>query len=269
MMVVKLGGSVLTDKSRPLSFNEDVSGRLADEIVSTGEKEIILIHGGGSYGHYTALAYGLDKIGKPVSQVPLGFLETHMSMRRLTDRLVEVFYRRGLRVYPLTASSIAITRRGRIDSLYIESIKLALEMGLTPLLHGDVVFDYEDGFSILSGDQIAVRLALEFEAYKVIFVVDVDGVYDRDPKLGGASLIREISVESIRNIASGGRSSMDVTGGMISKLIEASILAEKGVEVYIVNGLKPGRLYKAIIGLEVEGTRIIGGKTLGYRGKEG
>ncbi|MEM2739900.1 MAG: isopentenyl phosphate kinase [Candidatus Bathyarchaeia archaeon] len=259
MIVVKLGGSVLTDKNRPLSFNEDVARRLAEEIASTNVKDIILIHGGGSYGHYTALTYGLDRIGKPASQAPSGLLETHMSMRRLTDRLVEVFSSIGLRVYPITASSIAITRRGRIASLYIESIRQALKMGLTPLLHGDVVFDYEDGFSILSGDQIAVRLALEFEAYKVVFLVDVDGVYDKDPKFGGASLIREIGIESIRNLASGGVTSMDVTGGMISKLIEASILAEKGVEVYIVNGLKPGRLYKAIMGLKVEGTRIVGG----------
>lgn len=259
MIVVKLGGSVITDKSRPLSFDEHVSRRLAEEIVSTGVKDTILIHGGGSFGHYTALTYGLDRICKPVSQAPLGFLETHMNMRRLTDKLVEAFSSKGLRVYPIQTSSIAITRRGRIDSLYTEPIRLALRMGLTPLLHGDVVFDYEEGFSILSGDQIAVKLALEFEACKVIFVVDVDGVYDRDPKLGGASLIREIDVKSIEGMVAGRVGSMDVTGGMISKLREASILAERGVEVYIVNGLKPGRLYKAIMGLDVEGTRIIGG----------
>jgi len=259
MIVVKLGGSVITDKSKPLSFNEDVSGRLAEEIASTGMRNLILIHGGGSFGHYTALTYGLDKIDKPTSQAPPGLLETHMSMRKLTDKLVEVFSSRGLRVYPIAASSILTARKGRIDSLYTESIRLALKMGLTPLLHGDVVFDHGDGFSIISGDQIAAKLALEFNAYRVVFVVDVDGVYDRDPRLEGASLFREIKVKFLRNICSEAITSMDVTGGMASKLREASILAEKGIAVYIINGLKPGRLYKAIMGLEVEGTRIIGG----------
>jgi isopentenyl phosphate kinase len=113
-----------------------------------------------------------------------------------------------------------------------------------------------------SGDQIAAKLALEFDACRVVFAVDVDGVYDRDPKLKGASLIREIKVESLKDIGLKAIMSMDVTGGMASKLREASILAKKGIDVYIVNGLKPGRLYKAIMGLEVEGTHIIGGSNL-------
>lgn len=258
MIVVKLGGSVITDKSKPLSFNEDVSRRLADEILYTGLKDVILVHGGGSFGHYIASTYGLNKVVKPISQAPPGLLETHMSMRRLTDRLVGVFSSKGLRIYPISASSIMVARRGRIDSIYLEPIKLSFKIGLIPLLHGDVVFDYEDGFSIISGDQVAVRLALEFKACKVIFVVDVDGVYDGDPRSEGASLIRELKIEFLEvfPVDSG---SIDVTGGMISKLREASILVEKGIEVYIINGLKPGRLYRAIMGFDVEGTRLIGG----------
>lgn len=259
MIVVKLGGSVITDKSRPLSFNEDVSRRLADEILYTGLKDLILVHGGGSFGHYIASTYGLNKVVKPMSQTPPGLLETHMSMRRLTDRLVSVFSSKGLRIYPISASSIMVARRGRIDSIYLEPIKLSFKIGLIPLLHGDVVFDYEDGFSIISGDQVAVRLALEFKACKVIFVVDVDGVYDGDPRSEGSSLIRELKIECLEEVFQVDSESIDVTGGMISKLREASILVEKGIEVYIINGLKPGRLYRAIMGFDVEGTRLIGG----------
>ncbi len=43
--------------------------------------------------------------------------------------------------------------------------------------------DSEQGFAILSGDQLIVRLAIELDAERVIFGSDVDGIFTSNPKL--------------------------------------------------------------------------------------
>ena len=53
MILIKLGGSVITDKNRPLTARLDVVQRLAYEIAACEEK-VVLIHGGGSFGHIKA-----------------------------------------------------------------------------------------------------------------------------------------------------------------------------------------------------------------------
>ena len=49
-------------------------------------------------------------------------------------------------------------------------------------MYRDVVFDTLQGCAILSGDTLGEILAANFPPRRFIFVTDVDGVYDCDPK---------------------------------------------------------------------------------------
>lgn len=59
-MLVKLGGSLITDKNTPFAEQRDVIDRLTMEIhEAKHEKDITLVvgHGSGSYGHLLARRY--------------------------------------------------------------------------------------------------------------------------------------------------------------------------------------------------------------------
>ena len=56
--LAKLGGSVITDKTKAFSFREDVVAALGEEITASHER-VVLVHGGGSFGHPLAKEYGL------------------------------------------------------------------------------------------------------------------------------------------------------------------------------------------------------------------
>ena len=60
-MILKIGGSVITDKNGELAARTEVINRLAEEIQKAGLKNLIIVHGGGSFGHPTAQKYGIKE----------------------------------------------------------------------------------------------------------------------------------------------------------------------------------------------------------------
>jgi len=133
------------------------------------------------------------------------------------------------------------------------------KMGFIPVLYGDAIFDTELGFTILSGDQIASFLAVRFNAENILIGVDVDGLYDADPKTdANAKMFKHLTLEELRKIQGrlGGSNACDVTGGMTNKVAELISAVEHGIPVLIVNASKPGYVYKALKGEKVKGTLI-------------
>ena len=119
-----------------------------------------------------------------------------------------------------------------------------ISMSLVPVLYGDSVLDEEQGFSILSGDQLMATLAIVFESKRIIIGVDVDGLYDDDPKVNpNAELFRRISLRELKAFLGkiGKSTTVDVTGGMFGKMFELIPALEEGVEVEIVNAKRVNR----------------------------
>ena len=134
-----------------------------------------------------------------------------------------------------------------------------LKIGLTPLLHGDIVYDKSLGFSVVSGDQIATYLANLVKPQLVIFGCDVDGVYSHDPKSKQKSyLIKTITPSQYEKMESAFHtvSHPDVTGGMKGKISETITLAENGIESIIINLLTPKNLSKLFDNTLTKYTRI-------------
>jgi len=258
LTVLKLGGSVITRKDKPLTPNVDAIERLADEIFRADPKPLIVIHGGGSYGHPIAKKYRISEGFKEETQL-FGLSETHQAMISLNSLLTKTFLEHGIPAFSISPSSFIITRKGRIQRLNLKVLRLALTFGMVPILYGDAVLDDELGFTILSGDQIAVVLAVKLKAERIIMGVDVDGLYDSDPKISpSAHLIPELSLREYANVISqvGESISPDVTGGMLGKILELRAAVENGIEALIVNALKPDNIYRALKGEEVVGTKI-------------
>ena len=255
-LIVKLGGSVITDKRRPFVVRRATLRRLARELVAAKEP-LILVHGGGSFGHPVASKYRIAEGYKNKNQL-MGLSLTHQAMEQLNANVIEALQKAGLPAVAVQPSACVVVSGGQIQSMELAPVKKLIELGIIPVLYGDAVPDLNKGMSILSGDKIVACLALALKAPRVIFGVDVDGVYTANPKkTKHAELARRITPADEKLVASiGAAKGKDVTGGMGNKVRELLALAERGVEAEIVNATKPGILKRAVQGERGLGTVI-------------
>ncbi len=256
MMILKLGGSLITNKSRRFSIRRGVLKRVSREIKEASAKldGLIIIHGGGSFGHPVASKYKLQGGFKEKGQI-IGVAQTRRVMSTLNAAVIDSLLSQGLPALTVPPSANVICSSGRIRTINLGLIEKYLELGLIPVLHGDVVLDEKLGFCILSGDQLVARLARHFKPEKTVLAVDVDGVFDKDPKrYRDAKLMPIVSRDDVAGIQLGKGS--DVTGSMRGKLMELLDLASSGIPSQIVNAVKEERLRKALSGNEVIGTWI-------------
>jgi isopentenyl phosphate kinase len=262
--VLKIGGSVITDKNGELAARTEVINRLAEEIAKAKVKSLIIIHGGGSFGHPTAQKYGIrDGLKEDAQKV--GFAETHHVMTVLNGLVMDALVWHNVPAVSVTPLSCTITQNGRIKLFEETILRMLLRMSFTPVLYGDATLDEKLGFTILSGDQIVSHIASKFNACRIVIGVDVDGLYDADPKEAkNAKLYTHLTLEELEDIRArfmlanklGKSSEADVTGGMLGKITELIPAIEQGIAVTIVNAAKPNQVYKALIGEKVEGTII-------------
>lgn len=251
---MKLGGSVLTDKSRYRAPRLDVLARLAGEIARSGER-VVLVHGAGSYGHVIAKERNLAQGADGSAAQRMAAAQVHADVRELQGLVLQALRDAGLPAMSLSAYDLARLRAGEISNFASEPVHETLAAGFTPVMGGDVVLDAARGFSILSGDVLMVELARSVRPARAIFVTDVDGIYTAAPDEPGATLLRRIEPErDMRETATRGH---DITGGMAGKLRRARDVARAGVPVQIVNGMAPGRLAHALLGDDVVGTLVL------------
>lgn len=247
---------MITDKSRRFSLNADVVKRLGRELAEAVKESgvnLIVVHGGGSYAHPVAKEYSVSE-GLRGKGGLRGFVETSRVVRMLCLDVLSNLIDGGLMAVSIPASSVFTTRSGRISTCNLEPVFSALRLGLVPITSGDVVFDRDLGFTVLSGDEISSYLAVRLRARRLIYAMNVDGIYVRDWATGGIKIAEEFSRGM--NIASVGGGVEDVTGGIARKIEEGFTAAEAGIEVLFINGLAENRLRDAVLGLPVPGTRL-------------
>jgi isopentenyl phosphate kinase len=258
LTVLKLGGSVITEKNKPMTAKPEVIERLAREIVDADTFPLVIVHGGGSFGHTIAKKYKIKEGYSEPSQIE-GFSKTHQAMLELNRLVVDALIRNDIAAFPVSPSSCVTTNLGRIQVFYDSTTRRLLDTGFVPVFFGDTVLDSSLGFTILSGDQIVAALAVKLRANRVIFGVDVDGLYTADPKRdSSAQLIPRITLRKLRSLLHniGGAQVDDVTGGMMGKVSELIPAVEAGVQTFILSAVKEGNVYKALKKEGVSGTLI-------------
>ncbi len=248
---MKIGGSVITEKDSVSTARKNEIDRIANEIASfkagTG-LNLILVHGAGSFGHPQAMEW----VKKGFSA--RGVYLTHRSVKTLNSIVLDSLNSAGVDALPVHPLSSCLLENGKLVELAVEKIKVMIDRGIVPVLHGDVVMDRLHGAAILSGDRIIPYLARFMNASVIGAGSDVDGVLD-----GNGAVIRKITpldfIDVKKNI--GGSLSSDVTGGMLGKVSELLELARKGVSSRIFNASKKDMVSKFLYGEDV-GTLIAG-----------
>jgi len=254
MILIKLGGSVITDKSEYRKFNEEQTSRLCKELAASG-KNVMVVHGAGSFGHVIAKKYALQKGLEDFSQIP-AVVQVQYDVRELSQMVVKELLKAGLPAVSVPPGSCFVMDNGKLIADNDEAIKALAHIGVMPVLFGDVVTDRSKGFGICSGDQAMEVLARIFRPDKIVFVSDVDGLFTADPKTDkDAKLIEDVTHENLDSISSE-LAVADVTGGIRGKIEEMLRMCEYTGECALINGTVPGRLQSFLKGEHVTCTRV-------------
>jgi isopentenyl phosphate kinase len=257
-VVLKIGGSVITDKNAELAAKTHEINRLAEEIQNAGIKKLVIIHGGGSFGHPVAEKYKIKEGYKEELQ-KIGFSETHHVMTVLNGLFMDSLVWHNLPAVSVTPSSCIVTENGRITHFEDGPIEGLLRMDFIPVLYGDAVLDTKLGFTVLSGDQLVSTLAIKFNAERIVIGIDEDGVFDADPKLEKtAKMFSNLTLSELKKLQGklGKATACDVTGGMFGKMAELIPAVEEKIPVMVVNAKEPRNVCRALQGAEVKGTLI-------------
>ncbi len=256
MYLVKLGGSVLTNKETIKNqegnkiFYRTRTSRLLSELGQIGE-EFILVHGAGSFGHPLAKKYNLKESYKKKSQIPI-VAEVQEDVRTLNLKIIHTMREKNIPAASLPPSTLVQFTKGRLKKMETKPFRDHLKMGTVPVTFGDVVPDTSRKFGICSGDDLMMHLAKEFKPRIAIFVTKVDGIFTGDPKTGPSEFIPEINENTIRLIQDSKDDVPDVTGRMKRKAKMMLTIAKGGVDCVVLNGLKKDRLRKAMRGENVK-----------------
>jgi len=210
--VLKLGGSVITDKDTAETVDDAALSRAADAIASAADREgspLVLVHGGGSFGHHHAARHGVSTTEGTRDAAAL--TEIHRAMGELNASVVDALQERGVAALPVRPLSLAL-RREELE-VPLDGIELMLSEGFVPVLHGDVVVDAGNGGTILSGDEIVVAMARGLDADRVGLCSTVPGVLD-----AAGDVIPAIGSYDEVAAAVGDSDATDVTGGMAGKV---------------------------------------------------
>ena len=262
---IKLGGSLITDKTRPETARPDVIARLAGEVRQVLDARpdlpLLLGHGSGSFGHWLGLRYG-TRDGVRGREAWVGYAQVAATAARLNRIVTDAFLDAGVPVLAVPPATSARCHDGRLVALDTLPIRRALEERLVPLVNGDVALDEVRGGTIVSTEQVMGYLADELHPARILLLGQTTGVYTIPEGGGrGGKIVPRITPQDVETIIGslGGSRGMDVTGGMLGKVREMLDLVQRkpGLVVHILTGLEPGLLTKALLDPNLPvGTRI-------------
>ncbi|MBU0496378.1 MAG: isopentenyl phosphate kinase family protein [Candidatus Thermoplasmatota archaeon] len=257
MILLKFGGSVITDKTTECCFKQPTVDQLAKELFQA-QKSFILVHGAGSFGHIQAKKYHLNNGYSTKSQLK-GFSLTHMMVQKLNSMVLNTLYDHGIPAVGLPPHAMMILDNHQPLQFNTTIIDNYLDLGLTPVTYGDVILDKSQGFSICSGDLLIEILAKQYHPDKVIFVMDEDGLFTANPKLNpDAKFITETTIKELSSLQTTANTYADVTKGMQGKVETIKRIAAHGIDTYLVNGNIHNRLFHTLIDKETKYTHIFG-----------
>jgi isopentenyl phosphate kinase len=259
MIFLKLGGSLITDKTQPETPRLETIERLALEIATARQREpslkILLGHGSGSFGHHAATRFGTHR-GASTADDWVGFTEVWASAQRLNRLVVDILRKAGLPALSLSPSASAVSRAGELIKLALEPAARALHAGLLPVVHGDVAVDRERGSTIVSTEKVFLYMAASLKPERILLAGSEPGVYPEYPK--SDDILRVIHESVLEGLSLAGAEAQDVTGGMKGKVEAAFSLAATNpdLEVRIFSGEEPGSVLTTLLG-GAPGTLIV------------
>jgi isopentenyl phosphate kinase len=242
MILIKLGGSIITNKEKPLSARKKIINDIIKSLKKIKEP-IIIVHGGGSYGHYWSVKYDMHTKEKKYDIRGVSIIKN--SMIELNKIILDSLLKNKLNPYSLPPTDFMSGNKPISNK--IKEVEKIAKSGLIPVTYGDALWFGQNKTYILSGDKIMTYFAKVLKPRLIIFALNEDGLYS---DLKSKKLIAELK----GNIPLMSENKMDVTGGMTRKVEEAIKISKMGMNVFFVNGKKPERIVAAVKNIEFKGT---------------
>lgn len=273
LVFVKLGGSLITDKTKPYTPLLDVMDNLALQIATMLQSQpnlrLVLGHGAGSFGHVAANEYKTrDGYPRPSPLIHRqrdttednywkGFAEVWYQASSLNRYVMEALHKAGLRAIALPPSANVIASDGQVSVWETTPIRMALAAGIIPVIFGDVVFDEVRGGTILSTETLFNYLVKALDPERILLAGLEDAVWaDFPARMRKINRITPQSFDGIKHNV-GKSAAADVTGGMDAKVKEMLELVREnpGLKIQIFSGMGADNLFRALMG-ETLGTEI-------------
>jgi len=258
-LFLKLGGSLLTDKTATEALRGAELARLAEEIAAARAARpglrLVLGHGSGSFGHVAAARHG-TRAGVAGADAWLGFATVSDAAARLNRHVITALLAAGVPAIGLPPSASAGVAGGVIQALATGPVTAALEAGLLPVVFGDVAFDSARGGTIVSTEEVLGYLAHDLRPARLLLAGETAGVLD-----AAGRVVPSITRATLPALlpALGGSRGTDVTGGMTTKVTSMLDLtaALPGLRVRVFSGLVPGLLTRLLLAPDLpEGTEL-------------
>ena len=260
LVFLKLGGSLITDKTRPYTPRpermDDLAGQIAAALNEDADLHLVLGHGSGSFGHVAAQRYDTRR-GVSGPEAWRGFAEVWYQASALNRLVLDALRRAGLPALTVSPVSSVTAHDGKPFIWDLYPLQSALANGLLPVVHGDVVFDNVRGGTILSTEDLFTRLAQTLHPGRILLAVLEAGVWADFPER--KQLLGEMTPGNFPGqvLGPGHADGADVTGGMQSKVAGMLALVEQvpGLEALIFSGKEPDNVRRALLGAN-PGTRL-------------
>ena len=256
IVLLKLGGSLITDKDKPYTPRLDKLAELASEIKAGLEAnphlQLILGHGSGSFGHVAAKQHG-TRDGVHTREQWHGFAEVRFQAAELNRFVMESLIQAGIPAISFPPSSSMISDNRKVIHHNILAIRKAMGVRLLPVIYGDVAFDEALGGTILSTEDVFKFLVGQFSPSRILLAGIEAGVWEDFP--ARTKLVKQIQAADYEAMRSGikGSASTDVTGGMKAKVEEmlALIQTNRHLTAQIFSAEENGFLARALQGENV------------------
>ena len=250
-IVVKVGTSTLTNENGQSNLREmeKLSRTLAD-IQNLGN-EVVLVSSG-------AIAVGANKLHLPEKPTEMRMKQAAAAVGQCENMFL---YDKFFGYYNKTVAQILlnaedIKQEEKKENL-ANTFEALLEQGIIPIVNENDSVSYteiESEYRLFGdNDMLSAVVAVLCKADRLIILSDIDGFYDRDPRLyKDAKLISRIENidESVYELA-GGAGSRRGTGGMRTKLQAADLATRSGIDTIVMNGQNTDGLYDLAEGRKV------------------
>ncbi len=245
-LVVKVGSSTITKANGKLNL------RLLDNLVKVLSDlkneglDVVLVTSG-------AIAVGRNKMN--ISQKPQD-IPTKQAIAAIGQGELIYLYEKFFNDYGNTSAQILLTKDVFTSNERLFNVTNTFEalfkMNVIPVVNENDTVAFDE---IVFGDNdtLSAMVAKVIKADGLIIFSDIEGLYDKNPKLyDDARLISHVNNIDEEIIKMAGGSTSDVgTGGMITKILAAKLIIEDNIETIITDGSNPKIIYDILEGKNV------------------
>ncbi len=245
-IVIKVGTSTLTYDSGKLNLRGiDKLCKVICDLQNAGNN-IILVSSG-------AIGAGVGKLGLKERPTETRYRQALAAVGQCELMFI---YDKFFGDYNNTVAQVLITKDVVVNDLsrqhIINTFNALLEMNIIPIVNENdtVAVDELVGANIGDNDTLSAVVADIVDADLLVILSDIDGLYDKDPRINSDAKkideVRQID-DNIRSMA-GGVGTNRGTGGMATKITAATLSTDAGIDCCIMNGSDPSKLYDLLEG---------------------